>query len=193
MSYAYTPGLKIKKTMVVQKRRILPLAGEVLVKVGDKVDYDTIVARTYIPGDVNMIPVAYILGVEPYQLPKVMLKKEGDPVKEGEMIAVSKGFFGLFKSEYKAKNSGTVELISNATGMMAIREQPIPIQRTAYIPGKIVEVEPEFGVLVETNASIIQGIFGFGGERHGDLITVAGPEEILTEDHVGRCWRYEES
>ncbi|NIU83204.1 MAG: hypothetical protein GWN17_05535, partial [Candidatus Korarchaeota archaeon] len=48
--YAYTPGLKVTESLNIQKTRLLPLPGEVMVKKGDKVDFDTIVARAYAPG-----------------------------------------------------------------------------------------------------------------------------------------------
>lgn len=185
MSYVYTPGLKIKKLTIVKKRRVLPIPGEVLVRKGESVSYNTIVAQTYIAGDIVMMPVAYILGVEPHELPKAMLRKEGESVEEGEIIARSEGFFGFFKKEYKSKAAGTIEFISNVTGMVGIRGAPSPIQRDAYISGKVVEVIPKFGVVIETPAAFVQEILGVGGERHGELMTIAPPNEVLTTDHIG--------
>jgi len=184
MSYAYTPGLKIKRLTKVEKSRLLPIPGEVLAKKGDQVSFDTVVARTHVPGDVHMVPLFYMLGVEPYELPKVMTKKEGDTVKEGELLAVTKSFFGLFKSETKSKYSGTIELISDITGMVGIRDFPSPIDLTAYISGRVAEVMKNQGVVVETPASFIQGIFGVGGENHGELRTIAEPNKELTPDLI---------
>ena len=186
MSYAYTPGLKVKKITYVTKARRLPVPGEVLVREGDEVSYDTVVARTYVPGDIEMIPVFYILGVEPYEMPKVMLKEEGDTVKEGELLAFSKSFFGLFKSEYYSTVSGTIDLISDVTGMVGVRHPPVPINLRAYISGRIRKVIPNQGVVVEAPASFVQGIFGVGGERYGEVLVVAEPDEDLTPDHVGK-------
>lgn len=184
MSYAYTPGLKVKKVAMVQKSRMLPVPGEVLVNEGESVSHETVVAQTHVPGNIEMIPVFYILGIEPYELPNAMLKKEGETVEEGELLATAKSFFGLFKSEYVSKMSGQIELISDVTGMVGIRYPPVPINMSAYISGRVVKVIPEQGVLVETPASIIQGIFGVGGERHGEIKVVAEPDEKLTPDHV---------
>jgi len=184
MSYAYTPGLKVKKLTNVEKSRLLPIPGEVLVNKGDHVSFDTVVARTHVPGDVHMVPLFYTLGVEPYELPHVMTKKEGDTVKEGELIAITKSFFGLFRSESRSKYSGTIELISDVTGMVGIRDFPSPINLTAYISGKIAEVIPNQGVVVETPASFIQGIFGVGGENHGEVRTIAEPSRELTPDLI---------
>jgi hypothetical protein len=132
-----------------------------------------------------MLPLFYILGVEPYELPKVMLKKEGDAVQEGELLAVAKSFFGIFSSKYTSKMSGTIELISNITGMVGIRQAPIPINLDAYISGKVSQVTPQHGVLIETPASFIQGIFGVGGERHGEILVVAEQDQELALNHIG--------
>jgi hypothetical protein len=97
MGHAYTPGLKVKDRLLVKKQRILPLKGDVLVKVGDQVSPDTAVARTELPGNVVPINVANKLGIPPEDIEMVMLKKVGDPIKNGEMIALSKTFF-IFKN-----------------------------------------------------------------------------------------------
>jgi len=185
LSYAYTPGLKVKRKTIVRKARVLPIEGEVLVRVGDEVSYDTVVAQTYLPGDIDMIPVAAILGVDPRELPRAVLKGEGDEVKEGEVIAQTRAFFGLFKSEYKAKKDGILSLVSKVTGMLGIQDFPQPLNRDAYISGTVVEVMPKSGVVVESPASFVQGIFGVGGEKHGELMAIAEPNEVLTEDLIG--------
>jgi len=186
MSYAYTPGLKVKRNTIVVKRRILPVDGEVMVRKDDEVLYDTVVARTHIPGDIEMIPLAYILGVEPYGLPKVVLKKEGDQVKEGELLGFSKSFFGLFKTEYTSEVSGTIELISDVTGQVGIRHFPVPINLDAYISGEVIDVVPNQGAIISTTSTYIQGIFGVGGENHGEIMVVAEPDEELTLNHIGK-------
>jgi len=185
MPYAYTPGLKIKKATIVRKTRVLPIKGEVLVKEGQNVEYGDVVARTYVPGDVQMQPVAYPLGIEPKELPHTMLKKVGEEVKAGEIIAVSKAFFGKFKKEVQSKTTGTIELISEHTGFVAIRTKPTPVEVNAYIDGKVVKIIPDFGAEIETLASFVQGIFGIGGERQGRLEIIADREEIILPDKVG--------
>jgi hypothetical protein len=186
MSYAYSPGLKVKRLTIVTKQRVLPIEGEVLVREGDAVSHDTVVARTHVPGDVSMIPLFYILGCEPYELPKVMLKKEGETVQKGELLAVTKSFFGLFKSEYRSKVGGTIELISDITGMVGIRDFPVPINLTAYVSGKISRILPKNGVIVQTPASFVQGIFGVGGERHGEIMVIAEPHTELTPEIINQ-------
>ena len=87
--------------------------------------------------------VANALGVEPEDIGDFMLKKVGDPVKQGEILAEYRSFFGLFKHTVTSPVDATVEMISTVTGQVTLREPPIPIQVDAYIDGVVEEVLPK--------------------------------------------------
>lgn len=185
MAHAYTPGLKVTERMKISKKRILPLKGEVVVKKGDTVSADTVVARTELPGPVEPINVANILGVPPQDVPETMLKKIGDHVEEGEELAVSKSFFGLFKSVAKARISGAIENISSITGQVLLRGAPVPIEVKAYLNGVVTDIFPAEGVEVTTWGSFVQAIFGIGPETHGPIKIVSDTnKDILTEKEI---------
>jgi hypothetical protein len=185
MARAYTPGLKVTEKTRLDKERILPLKGTVLVKEGDSVEPDTVVAETHLPGPVEPVNVANILGVPPEDINDCMLKKEGDPITAGEVFARSSSFFGIFKSECKARFDGSVENISHITGQVLLRGQPVPVQVRAYIKGKVVKVHPKEGVSVACIGSFVQGIFGIGGEVHGQIkVLSADHNELLDEDKI---------
>jgi hypothetical protein len=184
-TYAYTPGLKVKKSMSIRKTRILPLPGEILVKKGDDVDFSTVVARTEAPGEPYIIEATNIMGMQPEELPRYVVKKVGDKVKKGESVAQWIAFFGLVKKIAASPADGIVESISDTTGRITVRGNPIPIEIKAYIPGKVVETIPREGVIIETNAAFIQGIFGIGRETHGQLYDLAkSSDEVLTPDMI---------
>ncbi len=193
MSMAYTPGLKRKEYTILTKTRRLPILGETLVELGEKVKYDTVVARTGLPGKIFSLNVANFLGLEPASgqdvsvigLKKYMLKKVGEKVKEGEVIARRHSFFGMVKRNVKATTDGAIEHISEISGEVLVREDPIPLNLIAYIPGTVVQVIPKEGVIIETYGAFIQGIFGIGGETHGELkILVDSPDHILTASQI---------
>ena len=169
MAKAYTPGLKVAASTVHQAHRVLPIPGTLRVKQGDQVEADTIVAETFMDGDITPLNVANLLSAQPGDIPQLMLKGEGDRVEEGEPIARNKGVFGMFKSECAAPASGTLETISKATGQIMIRGESIPVQVKAYLPGTVIEVLPNEGVVVENQVTLIQGIFGVGGETSGPI------------------------
>jgi hypothetical protein len=191
MATAYTPGLRVAERTLVRKRRRLPLPGEVVVEQGDRVEATTVVARTDLPGNVESVNVANRLGIPPEDVGQCMRKKEGDSVEKGEVLAQSKGLFGLFKSTCAAPVTGTVESVSSVTGQVLLREPPLPVEVAAYIDGEVVEVMPREGVVVQTVGTFVQGIFGVGGETHGTLTVVCqGPGDVLeasliSEAHKG--------
>ena len=185
MAHAYTPGLRVTGFTEISKDRRLPLKGEVVVKSGDRVQAETVVARTALPGNVKTVNVANALGIPPGDVPSCMLKEVGSPVTKGEPIAMSKSLFGLFKSTARANTDGTIEHASEITGQVTLREPAIPVEMLAYMDGVVTDVMPEEGVVVETKGAFIQGIFGIGGERMGELMmavdrldAVAGPETL---------------
>jgi hypothetical protein len=193
---AYTPGLKRKEATLVVKVRKLPIQGEVLVKEGQNVSYDTEVAKASLPGKINVVnaAVALELGTSTGEfeeerasigLSKYMLKREGDPVEKGEVIAKRKGLFGFFQKECRSPVKGFLEYFSDITGQILIREPPVPLSIDAYIPGTVTEVLPNEGVVIETPAALIQGIFGIGGETHGELKMLAkSPDDALTQEQI---------
>jgi len=185
MAHAYTPGLKVLHEAKVKKERILPLKGDVMVAADTAVTPDDIVARTHLPGSVQMVNVANNLNIDPSDVPGVMLKQIGDAVSKGAMLAETKGLFGLFKSHVTTPIDCTLESISTVTGQVVLRDAPIPVEVDAYIRGTVAEILPEEGVVIETDAAFIQGIFGIGGESRGELVVpVADREAELTPDLI---------
>jgi hypothetical protein len=189
MAHAYTPGLKVTERAVVKKDRRLPLPGAILVQPGAAVKSHDIVARTELPGNVTTVNVAGVLGIPQQDVEHAMLKKTGASVHKDELLAQSKGLFGLFKSQVRAPVTGTIESVSSITGQLILREPPLPVEVRAYIDGSVVEVFENEGVAVETTASFIQGIFGIGGETWGELMPVVDtPDAVLTAARIDdRC------
>jgi len=182
---AYTPGLKVSAHTLIQRTRRLPLKGEVLVQIGQAVTPDTVVARASLPGLMQSVKVAAQLGVDADEMPAALLVKEGETVEKGQILAATKAFFGMFKSEAKSPVSGVIETISATSGNVGVRQPPLPIDLTAYLSGTIAETMPGEGVIVQTEGALIQGIFGIGGERVGEIAVVSkSPESDLTEAEI---------
>jgi hypothetical protein len=190
MGNAYTPGLKVTARAVIRKARRLPLTGQVVVKVGDKVRAADVVARTDLPGKVFPLNVGNQLSVGADEVPAAMRKRPGEPVKKGEVLAETRSFLGLFHTEVRSPIDGQVESISQVTGQVILREPPIPVEVTAYVDGTIVEEIPGEGVIVETEAAYVQGIFGLGGEVHAPLHLLArAPDERVDAERIGPDFR----
>ena len=132
MAQSYTPGLKVLANTPSEKVRQLPLKGEVLVEVGDNVSADTVVASTHIPGNVQMLNVARQLNVEVETVTECMLVEVDENIEKDQVIAESKGLFGLFKSQLKSPIDGTLANISNITGQALLSEPPISVEVDAF-------------------------------------------------------------
>jgi hypothetical protein len=187
VAQAYVPGLRVTESTTIRRERILPLKGTVIVEEGQAVQAEDVVARTALPGPVKTLNVVNLLGIDQSQINDFMLKKAGDSFEKGEVIAQNKPFLGIsfLQSKIIAEFDGTVDTVSEITGQVILRHPPRLVEIHAYFDGRIVEVRPEEGVVVECSGSFIQGIFGIGGETNGILeIAVAGPNDVLDADQI---------
>jgi hypothetical protein len=180
MGDAYTPGLTVTGKTVVRKTRRLPLTGTVLVEQGARVRAEQVVARTELPGKVTMMNFANILGVLADEIEPLLTVKLGAAIKKGQLLAEKKSFLRIFGSSIQSPIDGTFESVSKVTGQAVLREPPSPVEVKAYVDGVVVEVIPREGVVVETEAALVQGIFGLAGEAHAELVVVGrSPEAVL--------------
>lgn len=185
MGSAYTPGLTVSSDVVLRRVRRLPIKGEVLVRVGQKVRHDEVIARAMLPGLLQTIKLAEKLNLEPKDALSLLQVKVGDPIEKGQLIAETKGLFGrFFRTRIHSDYTGTLESITESTGILFIREPSIPVEMTAYITGEIVEVMEGDGAVIQTRGAMVQGIFGVGPENNGEIrVAVPGPDrELRVED-----------
>ncbi len=173
------------KSITIRKERRLPLAGQVNVSVGDVVPAEQVVAETALPGNVTTVNVAGELNINTEEVPRLMLKSEGDSVEAREPLAEHKALWGIFHAVSCSPMAGTVENISPVTGQVLIRGPAVPVELTAYIDGTVVEVLSDEGAVVECQGALVQGIIGIGGETHGEImISVDHPAQPLTADLI---------
>lgn len=181
MGSAYTPGLTVSGDIVVRRIRRLPIKGEVLVQDNQPVQPDSVVARALLPGPLQTMKLAEKLGVEASDVKNHIRVKIGDPIKKGDLMAETKGFLGRFgKQAVTSDYEGTIESMSEVSGNVLIREASIPVEINAYIQGKVADVLPGEGAIIETRCAMVQGIFGVGGERTGSVrVAVSAPDQLL--------------
>ncbi|MBO7543852.1 hypothetical protein J6T93_08120 [bacterium] len=183
MAYAYSPGLKVLKSTVLRRNRRLPIKGQTLVKIGDKVGAEQVVLKTELPGKADVVNVMSLLGCQPHEVKQFMVKPIGEHVEKGELLAMRAAFFGLFKTRIESPMSGTIESVSDVSGQVVMRGAPVPVDVKAYIDGKVVEADEGEHVTVEVTGSFIQGIFGVGGETYGKIVVASKtPNDILDEN-----------
>lgn len=183
MGHVFIPGLKVARSAIVRRKRMLPIPGTVLVREGDVVRADQVVARTELPGKVRVVNIMNQLGITAAEVSGHMLKRKGERVARGEILAESRPllkFLRFLKTTVPSPIDGVLEEVSEVTGQAMLREPPEPLELDAYIDGRIVQVTEGQGATIETEATLIQGIFGVGGEGKGEIeIAVDKPDRPL--------------
>jgi hypothetical protein len=177
----------MEEETLIRKVRRMPAQGEVFVDVGEVVEAETVIASGTVKNPAaEEVKVFAKLGVDPDQTERYMLKKEGDQVAKDEVIAIYRAFFGRLTKICRSPIDGFIEVFVKSAGRVRIRGNPIPVEVKAYIPGRIAEVIPGEGAVVETRGALVNGVFGVGGEALGDLFfAVDQPEEALTTEAIG--------
>ena len=148
------------------------------------------VARTFTEGDIVPVNLANLLGVPAGDVPSLMLRKVGDTIAAGDVVARSKGIFGLMRKDAASPAAGTIESISESSGQMILRGPRHPVEVLAYMAGRVVEVLPGEGAVIENEAMLVQGIFGIGGEAFGPIrVACRRPEEAVGPDALSADMR----
>lgn len=184
MATAYTPGLKVVGRVPYRAKRLLPIPGELLVAEGAEVDAEQVVARTDLPGDVVPVNVAHQLGISPGEVPASLLASIGDHIETGRPLARTEGLFGWFPQMLASPVSGTLESSSLVTGQVMLRGQPRPVEVRAHVSGCVTRVFPGHGVEISSAVSLVQGIFGLGGETRGRLMRGSDPGHMLSREEL---------
>ncbi len=178
MSKAYTPGLEISAYKTILKTRELPLKGKVLVKKGEQVQSSTIVLSAELPGELDIIRIADRLGYDVERVLEGMKVKVGDEVKVGDLLCEVSGLFSWFKEELKSSSAGKVEFFTESNAHLGIRQKSEQLSVNAYIGGEVLELEEEKTVSIQTTGTFIQGIFGVGSEKSGEVFVL---EKAVTD------------
>lgn len=175
-------------------RRVLPVPGEILVKMGDQVEAPQRIARIPRHGEFQVINVAHMLGLANHDLSRVMVKKRGDRVEAGEFLAAKRE--GLPFLHKPCRSPITGRLVAIGYGWVVIEAESsgegklVPEDKTgdlrAFVAGQVTSIVDRRGVTIETVGAYISGACGVGGEGNGVLqILAKNPAEMLTADQIG--------
>lgn len=183
----YPVGTRNSPLTLIQRERLLPAQGEVLVLPGERVGPTDVVARCQLPGKVWAVDVSQALGVGREWAARYMTKAIGDKVLANEVLAEHHSRVGWRKRDCQAPVDGQVIDLRNGT--VLIETASTTLELLAHIEGQIVDVLPEWGVVISTVGAVIEGVWGSGGEADGVLKTVVdSPQESLRpESFAGDC------
>lgn len=125
------------------------------------------------------------LGCRPKDLPKFMLKKVGEEVKRGQFVAKKGEAQAFFTKTARAPITGIISEVNDQTGYVTISRPFKQVVVKGYIHGRVAQVIPDRGCIVEAPAVRVTGIFGVGREAYGQLVVLADkPSDRLTPDMI---------
>jgi hypothetical protein len=173
----YPPETRVMPLTLIRRERLLPTAGKVMVKVGDRVPATQVVAQADVTGEVRIVNIARALRVPPGKAARFLKVKEGDDIKAGGVLA-ARGVLGGTRATSPV--NGFISRIDKSAGRVLIQVVAKPFELVAYLPGAVTNIVASQGVTIEATGALIQGTVGFGGEAFGVLHIVANePTDVL--------------
>ena len=167
----YAPHSIINPMIAIQRERLLPLPGQVLVRQDQKVSSLDVVAETDFSQKHSLINIASLLRISPAEADSFIKCQVGDKLVVNQLIAPARGFFSRpVLSPY----NGQVILVGEGQVLMEVGESKHTL--LAYYPGMITAIFRDRGVEITTEGTVIQGIWGNGQMSSGYLRTLSGME-----------------
>src|SRR3990172_9078504 len=160
----------------IVRERLLPIDGTVLARLNQKVSATDVIAETNWAREHVLLDVARRLRVTPNVAERLVKCKMNDRIAVGTEIAVGAG---LFPRSVRAPREGRVVAVGGGQVLMEVGESKIELR--AGIPGTIIEIIANRGVVIQTAGALVQGVWGNGRIDSGVLINIAEkPDGVLT-------------
>lgn len=174
------PVTHILPLTTIRRERLLPAPGRLLIRKGQKVAAADPVAELDLQPEHMLLDIARGLGLPPEKADRQLQYAVGEPVSEGSVIA---GPVGFSKRVVRAPKAGRI--LAAGEGQVLLQVESPPFELKAGLPGSVVELLGERGVVVETTGALVQGVWGNGRVDSGLLnVLLTAPDEALTSDRL---------
>jgi hypothetical protein len=174
------PVLHILPLATIVRERTLPVAGKVNARLDQRVSPTDVVAEANFAREHVLLDVARTLGISANAADKLIRVKEGDRVIQDALIAEGRG---MFAGPIKAPRPGRVMVSGGGQVLMEVGDTRIELR--AGMPGLVMQVIPERGVVIRTAGALIQGTWGNGRIDNGMLVNLIDkPDAVLDPDRL---------
>lgn len=161
----------------IRRERRLPIPGKVRVQRGEVVDAATVLAVAEQPAGVVIVDIARALKVSPQRATAYLQRKPGASVRAQEVLARRRIWLGL--RTLRARSPVDGEIVMAAGGKVLIRAGTRSLELRAGFPGRVVEVLPDYGAVIETTGALIQAFWSSGADFSGMIRIVTSGAEPL--------------
>lgn len=176
------------KPAAIRRMRRMNADGRVLVTEGEVVQPEDVILRgERVPAPL-LVPVARILKLSEPSLDRYLTKRQGEAVRQGEVIAQTSGFLGLGTRACQSPVAGTLELGPSGSGEVLIAPPAQDVEVRAHYPGVVVSIVPPHAVVIEFAAVGVQGVVGAGGEGGGTLRVLSGPHAAISANRISNAF-----
>jgi hypothetical protein len=168
--------------------RLLDRPGEVLVRVGDAVAPETVIARAAAAEKPMMLFVASELGVPNDNVQRYLTRPVGSTFNAGDVIARARR--GLRTVSVTAPSGGTLLGVDESNGTVTFSVSSGQDALRALVHGEVERINPDYGAVVRASGARVFGILGFGEDAVGELVFGPDrPDREVTPDAVRDLWR----
>ncbi len=154
---------------LIRRERAFPVQGRVLVRQGETVNPQTVVAEADLAPEHILLNVAAALGVPPQKAASLLQCQEGERLTEGDVIAETPS--KLFRKTFRSPASGTVVMLQGGKVLLRKEKDAIPLR--AVYPGTVVDIVEDRGVIIENTGALVQAAWGNGRSTYGVLRVVS--------------------
>lgn len=169
------PVVHILPLTSMVRERLLPVAGRVTVRQGQKVSATDVVAEANLGREHVLLDVSRALGLSAEAADRLIRCKVNERVSQDALIAQSRG---LPQRSVKAPRSGRVVAVGGGQVLLEVGESGLELQ--AGMPGTVVQVIGDRGVAIQNAGALIQGVWGNGRIDTGLMLSMADkPDDAL--------------
>ena len=179
---ALTPSVTtIRPLTRIRQERLLPQAGEIVVRRGQQVTPVQVVARASQQRGYTIIAAADLLGVAPEDVADYLLVEEGAAVQRQKPLLRKPGL--LRQRRLTSPVNGVLHQVRS--GRLILQQTPDLLEVRAMMHGVVAGFIANRGVMIETRGTLIQGSWSSGREGFGALRMVAeAADEPLRGAHI---------
>jgi hypothetical protein len=174
------PSTNILASVIIRQKRLLPAPGKVLVRKGQKVQAEDVIAQVYLSPSHANLDLVRGLGLSPREAMKVVQRDIGEKLSQGDIIA---GPVGIARRVVRAPGPGRILQVNQ--GKVFFEIEPPPFELKAGFPGFVESIIEDRGIVLKTTGSFIQGVWGNGRAGFGTLrIQASRPEDVMLRERL---------
>ena len=158
----------------MQRQRVLPVDGEVIVRPGQDVSPGQVVVRAPRQNEFYLVDASKQLDIPPEEVTDALLADPGGIVSKGEPLLQRKTF--LRNKIVNSPIDGTLYGVRN--GRVLLQPTTDWLEIRALMTGKVVNHVGDRGVVIETNGSLIQAIWSSGKEGVGKIKVLSPATDV---------------